>query len=495
MVRNIVLSRRIYKTAYLAFLLVAIIPFVNSLLITKLLIALFTAWGVGLVVYDLAKNKLSSYKKRAFIPILAFFVLCMISYVVNHQNGVVKNTINLGIFFIFASVFYITASDDRETLKKEVVSVFKAYTVGTGLMAIVCIVMYIAQFRTTYIGQQNISYRIGVWENRLFGLFSSSNVGGSIMAIGLIISAGLLIYLKKSGKLSLFWSITLIVSAFFEAWYISLSVSRGTQISLAAAAVAFFLLYGYRPSKNAFFAVAKRVACAGLAVLTFYGFMLSIRQISFKTVQFLDSKNIVEIKVDGFDRVEYKDEKDKEKQDSAEDKNDKLKPSNSKELTDIEKKLSSISNKRYDIWKSALNVSRDKRLFGCAKYYNEYALNGKNKPWLTEYDTEFMEWSKGNAHNGYLQIFVDIGIFGLLSYMVFLVWCLIKNIKAYKKASINQKTAFAVCLSIVCYVLVNNLFETNMVLMSSNVISATFWFVAGICMTLSAVILKREEEE
>jgi len=526
MIKNVLLNRKLFKTVYIAFLLFCIIPFINGFIVTKALIAAFTVWSVALILDDLVKNRLNSYKNRAFVPLVVFFCFCGLSYIINYENGLVKNIATLGIFFVCAAVLYITASDDVEKLKKEAVAVFKAYSVAAGFLAIVCFVMYLAQFKIRFAGQGGLNYRIGVWENRLFGVFSSSNVGGSIMAIGLFIAVGLLIYLHKNGTLTRMWKIILAVCIFFETCYIALSISRGTYVSLGVAAVVFFALYGYKASKNILISALKRVVCIVCAFAVFYGCMMGIRQASFKTVQFLDSKGIVEIKVDGFDRIEYRDDENSKDTsstvaqraalkttengsvknlvaDSAQDLGSLIKSTSAKKTDDsspnaaddAQDKLSDLSNKRLDIWKSSLNLAKNKLLFGTGKYYNEYLNHKDEMRWLSEDDHTYIVWSKGNAHNGYIQILVDAGIFALIAYAVFLVWCLVKNVRAYIKASRFEKSMLALCLAVICYVLVNNLFETNMVLMSSNVIQAIFWFVAGVDMTLCTIILKRAKTQ
>jgi len=87
------------------------------------------------------------------------------------------------------------------------------------------------------------------------------------------------------------------------------------------------------------------------------------------------------------------------------------------------------------------------------------------------------------------------GLPALLAYMTFLVWCLVRHIRAYRLSTVPQRRGLAVCLAIVVYVLINNLFETNMVLMSTNPIQAIFWFTAGVDMALCRRIIRQRKEE
>ncbi len=461
------LDRRVFKTAYIAFLLVNIIPMVNHFRYTDLVLLVFVVWGVGLLVVDLIRHRLDSFRRRAFVPLLVFYVLCGVSLLLNPQNALLNSLMRLGIFFLCGAVLYITGDRDAATLRREAVAVATWYTVVTGLMAVVSVGMYLLQFQYSFTGPLGENIRIGVWENRLFGLFTSGNVGGSIMAIGLLLSLGLLGYYYKAGTLSAARAVAPILAALFQVWHISLTLSRGTTVSLMAAAVVFFALFTFG-DRHSGKELAKRLVCFTAAVAVFAGLTFGLRRASLATVTMLEDSGLIDSDVTGFDRIEY---------------------------GDGDEAGSDISNKRFSIWKASVHLLGDKWLTGTGRNYYEYQRIKDTATWLTEEDHTYLTWSRGNTHNGYLQILVDSGALALVAYLTFLVWCLVKNIRAYARAGRWGRRVLALCLAVVAYVLVNNLFETNMVLMSTNPIQAIFWFAAGVDISICNYVERRKEEK
>lgn len=460
------LDRRVFKTAYMAFLLVNIIPMVNHFRYTDLILLVFVVWGVGLLAADLIRHRLDSFRRRAFVPLLVFYALCGISLLLNPQNALLNSLMRLGIFFLCGAVLYITAHRDAAALRREAVAVATGYTLVTGLMAVVSVGMYLLQVQYSFTGPLGENIRIGVWENRLFGLFTSGNVGGSVMAIGLLLSLGLLGYYYKTGALSAARAALPVTAALFQVWHISLTLSRGTTVSLLAAAVVFAALFTFgdrRPAGE----LLRRLGCLVVAVAVFAGLTFALRRISLATVELLADSGLVESDVTGFDRIEYGDEGEG----------------------------GDISNKRFSIWKASLRLLGDKWLTGTGRNYYEYQRIKDTAGWLTEEDHTYLTWSRGNTHNGYLQILVDSGALALAAYLVFLVWCLVKTVRAYAQADRWSRRVLALCLAVLTYVLVNNLFETNMVLMSTNPIQAIFWFVAGVDISVCNCVERRKEEK
>jgi len=460
-------DRSLFKTAYMAFLLVNIIPMVNHWRYTDLILLVFVVWGLFLLAVDVYRHGLSSFRYRVAVPLCIFYLLCGISLLVNYENALLNSLLRLGVFFLCGAVLYITR-DDRDMLEREALSVGVCYALVTGAMALVSVGMYVVQFQYTFTGPLEETIRIGVWENRLFGLFTSSNVGGSLMAIGLLADAGLLGWLHRQGRLTVRWWLLLGGAAVFHSWYIALSLSRGTAVSLLAAAVALFAGWAFSPAPRFITGWLRRVGCLLAAVTVFYCVQAGARQFSLSAVRFLADRGLVESDVTGFDRLEFEGE---------------------------DGQMADISNKRFSIWKSSVRLARGKWLFGTGRNYYEYLNHREASSWLTEDDHVYLTWSRGNTHNGYLQILVDAGLPALLAYMTFLVWCLVRHIRAYRLSTVPQRRGLAVCLAIVVYVLINNLFETNMVLMSTNPIQAIFWFTAGVDMALCRRIIRQRKEE
>lgn len=148
-----------------------------------------------------------------------------------------------------------------------------------------------------------------------------------------------------------------------------------------------------------------------------------------------------------------------------------------------------ITNKRASIWRAHIGLLTGKNLFVGVNdpsiYYEKQTNQGVE---FTHEQLVFVEWASGNMHNGYIQVLVNCGVlaFGLL--IGFLLLCFIKCVKFWMK-SVNEKEndgnnrymLFAVCVPLVVAILVDNVVETNFVMMGPSFFQALFWFVAGVC--------------
>ena len=160
-----------------------------------------------------------------------------------------------------------------------------------------------------------------------------------------------------------------------------------------------------------------------------------------------------------------------------------------------------ISNKRFDIWKNHIQIITGKNILtGVNDPLIYFQKNSEAGMEFTHEQLIFIEWAKGNMHNGYLQIYVNCGVVALLLMLVFLIICFIKclgmfawGVKNNMEANNLCYTLFALCAPMVVCILVDNLVETNFVLMGANFFQAVFWFAAGVCVL--CVTQKREEKK
>ncbi len=449
------LSRRVFQAVYMVCLLIHIIPVVNHWPYSDWLTVAFGGWGYTLLAVDLYQHKLRSFRHRAAVPLFIFYALCAMSLLCNPSNAFVNGVMRWGVFLLCGAVLYIT--DSREaSWRATAVTVGTVYVTVTATMAAVSVGMYMVQFQYAFTGPLGENFRMGVWENRLFGLFSSGNVGGSVMAIGLLFSVGLLWAAKRQGTLTRWRTIGLMTAAVLQLWHISLTLSRGTLVSLLAAVgigCALCPLGGHRWPR----VLARKAVCLTVAVTVLLGSQAVFRQVSLQTVRLLDSQGFVHSTVTGFDRIEYEDATDAPQD---------------------------ISNKRFAIWKAIWRLTDGKRLTGAGRHYFEYLRIRDTADWLTAEDHTYLTWSRGNAHNGYLQIIADAGVPALLAFVVFVGWCLVVTVQAYCQAGRGRRQLLSLTTAVVAYVLVNNLFETNMVLMGTNPIQAIFWLTAGVHMAV-----------
>ena len=117
------MSRRVFKTAYMLFLLINIIPIVNHFAYTYLVMLLFVVWGVGLLAADLIRHRFDNFRRRAFLPLLIFYALCGLSLLLTPNSVILNSLLRLGVFFLCGAVLYVTADEDAVTLRREALMV------------------------------------------------------------------------------------------------------------------------------------------------------------------------------------------------------------------------------------------------------------------------------------------------------------------------------------------------------------------------------------
>ena len=117
----------------------------------------------------------------------------------------------------------------------------------------------------------------------------------------------------------------------------------------------------------------------------------------------------------------------------------------------------------------------------------------KENPFLGKGLGTFMDYYKKHkipgdetiyyAHNCYLQIWAETGIFGLLSFLLFVGSVLCRRIKAIKVNSLPwQSSVLLGLISAVFGFLVHSFFDTNLYSLQ---LAVLFWFMLGLAVSIT----------
>ena len=132
--------------------------------------------------------------------------------------------------------------------------------------------------------------------------------------------------------------------------------------------------------------------------------------------------------------------------------------------------VADFSNNRFDIWHGALEVSKDKRVFGVSPR-NLIPYAKANFPYSYTAQTGY------ETHNGYLSVFVSTGYLGTISLAFFILLCISDLIKKINKKMISQH-------NIVYYMIIGTMaFSTIMlqdVFFMNTATTVIFWRVLGL---------------
>ena len=144
------------------------------------------------------------------------------------------------------------------------------------------------------------------------------------------------------------------------------------------------------------------------------------------------------------------------------------------------------------IWQSTMDMIKDKPLFGNG--LGTFPLHYLN------YQADFLQRNPGylnfvgkagEAHNEYLQIWAEMGIIGLLSFLLIIIIFYKTNINMIKKiGTINGKIIIIGLISGVTITLIHSIFSFPFHIPA---VGVAFWFLIGITISSENIFVKKEK--
>lgn len=472
-----VLSPGVFTIGYLGFLALNMISVLNIMSFTRVFLAFFAVWGAAICVRIFVFGGIKPWVQKAFPLLAGMIAVCLVTQVLNFSYGGFDVIIKLCFFALCLFILYAQYSADA----KEYLSVIRksAFVLGIVILCamIASMAMFIFLYSGTIVGRSGATIRVGFTENRLFGVFSSPNVGG-LFAIILCWVSIITIRLRgeKFRKTLLALSIVQIV---FAVLYISVALSRGTYLSGAVGILACFILRSPSKSEEKLDG-KKQVLVKVLSVILIIPICYAAIEVS-NTVSCSVMERIVSARLNSYSeekRVEI--ESDMAKVQEGFD-----------ARVEAGREDIDISNKRFRIWKDHVSLLKGKRLLLGVNQPQQYVKDQQEqgKEFVPSVVTTVNIIARGNMHNGFLQMLVNCGGVAFALLMGFIGLCVVLVIKfminnVFKKERKCDKDSyliFEICLPMVLTILSNNVFETNFVLMGANFFQALFWFTAGAC--------------
>lgn len=383
--------RRIYILSFVIFLLLTRIVLVVNIItipVNTLLYQVFACIGAILVLFDFLSN-FYQFKSKENILLTAFFIVCIISSIVNMDYGISDNLKTLVWtaiqFFVLFSMLHIQSKDE---IYKNMSIVMKTSAWVWFAAVVISIIQFVLQ----------ISYRApladyprrqGFMESRLFGIFPEPN-WAAVTSLFIIVFC---YFLRK--KCEKKWLRRLyIVNIICQIIYIVLSGSRTGM--LEAVVLGFVLVFiearnkaiGKSKKNPIFIATIKGGISVGLVILTFILLPTPLLEIT---------KISADIKVNILDESE---EDIKEVTLDRDDVNE-----------------NNITNNRLQIWSSMFMISGDNRIVGLSPR-NVLAYAKVNYP------DSFVVKKNYECHNGYLAVLASTGIVGTVIILLFILYIL-----------------------------------------------------------------------
>lgn len=497
------ISPQAFALAYLPWLAVYMVSVVNILPITRVVLAGYAAWAAVVCVRMYVLGGKSAWTHKGMALLIGFLAACLLTQALGFAYGGFAALGRLCYFALCILVVYSQhgcgVSDYYPLLRRAAV----VLTVVITVLMLVSDWMFLTMYSATVTVRSGVMANVGFAENRLFGVFTSPNVGGTFALI-LIWCCVLLIRLARDMRGKVAWRVLAAVGIAAAMMYISVSLSRGTYVSAAVLVAAWMMV---RPAlrRERPLAVWKqaiiRVASAGAALVLCAAAVGAVNRVSCAMLEWNYHRGaaseasapataaapmrltagMTALAADAADiRPVIDDATAQQIIDNAH-----LGFDGRVEVGDTD-----ISNNRFRIWRDHLSLLEGKYLFIGINQPPAYLTSRQAAGEVfTDEQVTTVTYAGGNLHNGYLQMLVNGGLVTLLPMAAFLLWCAVRALRYAGGALLTRRrpvdsrayALFSVTLPMILAILANNVFETNFVLMGANFIGAFFWLIAGAC--------------
>ncbi len=401
-------------------------------------------------------------KSYGLIWVLLLLVSYAFSTVTNMQYF---NKQSIVVFVLWCFYFLILFLNDperkRETSEKELHLIFGMYLAYVTLLVVISCGMFITGYGMSYRDLNNNNYEVvsGFFFGRLWGAFQDPNLGSVMCCISVVISGYFMWFFKKK-IVTVLLSLDIAVMVF----YIALSDSRNGMVTAGCVlgfTLFFYLFRKYHDEHGKKAVLKKTVSMLAVAVVAFAGAALP------KVVQ------------KGYNAFIVSQEGNKNTEDPT-DTDTKLNQFVVNRGYDIKE---NVSNNRFAIWETGINIALDKPLTGVS-------FNGLLPYAKANYPDSYMVsnglWEFNTLDNDYLNVFVSQGLPGILIVLILAVTCVVKIFKNIWTVDKKYFPAVLVCTVTVCSLVISAIFQGTMFYQQTPN-TALFWLLLGsLCLMLSA---------
>lgn len=397
--------------------------------------------GAGLVAVDLYQIFITKQKKWQYNPwLVAYLVIIALTSLWNIKYGVFGNIKLLIWQTIYFFIIYEVA-ENRAYFKEVLNGVIKILLGSWTVLLIISLVMFCIQYhyQTDFHNKVN-PLRVGFVENRLFGMFADPNYTSIICVITIVCA----LYYLLNKALSTLKKTLFIIFIFLNLSYITLSGSRNGLINflLIMFLLTFFLVYHSKFAKDKHGILKTVIAflASVLVVVVSYFGMLLLKEVWAYFPQFFSTSNDMKEGAVDLSRPDVKNSSD-------------------------------ISNLRFKIWNSAIDIFKTNWILGVSP--KDIVAVAKSRLPHT-----FIAMRHFSTHNAYINILTSTGIVGFVTIMIFFVKsafnALVYVFTKFKEKS-DQRFYYILCIISLA---VSGLFQNDMILV--NTIGAViFWLLLG----------------
>lgn len=417
-------------------------------IVNTLVFSLVALFGLFVAFIGFLNNRELFWCKQKFLLGL-FLVVCLISSLMNIKYGLIGNIRNLGWLFISFFVLYcVDYKRSRKDILNEIKLVGNVLSIVWFLAVIVSFIMFLMQVSITVEFSDDVISRQGFVDSRLFGIFEDPNIAAmtSIYVIGF---SAFNYKFTENAILKVFY----IVNIVFQFFYVVLSGSRTAEVAIIITAfIILYCIFKEQFNKANLNVVIKHFSAILLSIVCCIAIFFSIN-ITRKGLSYLPSffDFSTGSTTASFSQKHNKKPVVMEREDTTE--------------------SSDISNCRFRIWKSAIELFKTKPIFGTSpRNMRIYAK--------TEFPSNYIGKRGYAVHNAYIDVLTSTGVAGALCIALFFAKYLIDVTRyLFGKRKINYNMVLF-CLFFLISAAVAAMFLSDIFFVST-ISVLVFWLFLG----------------
>lgn len=384
-------------------------------------------------------KKPKMFINKPTISLLVLAAVCMFTIVIHRGQNFVDN-VSCVVFLTLGSTLFLnqTYGKMKETVEREMLFITKLNVYFPMIYAIIAIGLLIFDV-TIILGKPEERIVIGIYENRLWGLYNA-NKAGAICMFSIWSSIYLLYKREKKG--------ILIINIILQFFYLVLTGSRGAWYSFlfSIAIIIVFVFIGMERIKKA--PALGKLKCLVASIMCLLAIVLAAEAVQAAAPYMVLTGG--ESGTDGHHskkRIDF-----------------------SKRVEEFEDDdFGSVSNGRLDLWKAGMQVWEKEPVFGVG--IGSIYENGKG--YLSKKGA--LSLKGGILHNIILTTLVGTGIVGILALAAFLVILAVRCIKVLFCS--DNKFLLILCAEIAGIMLLN-MVENNILFWNCEQ-AVVFWYICS----------------
>ena len=444
----------LFKIVYLALVLISFNTFALDVPYLKnAFVALSVALGGIVLIYRLIHFK--RFIKMKYIWVLvAFLASYLLSLLLNLRYGFLE-PIQAMVWMTFQYFILFLKDPARpcEKSQREFRVLSWIFCVYQFCCSAASLVLLFLNYTELNFERQPIKLAGIVW-GRLWGVYTDPNYA-SVLSVAAIFLALYLVKCRKGVFVKIFFGINTLI----QLLYVAFSDSRTGLVCLAVAGACYaYLRLVKLPKLDRKRLVRQTVSCiTALCILCVLLIVPKGITYTYNKVIELTSSDITE-----------PGETPQTSQEPPE-------PTIGREQ-DIE---SDVSNRRFDLWKSGLEIYRLKPIFGVS-IFNAVAFAQEQLPttYLINNDAGIFD----SLHNAFLNVLMGQGIVGFVIFMIFIVLCVVLILKGYLKTKKEEycrtNVRNAILIAVLAALGASMMFVGDIVYLNSGA-SFLFWNILG----------------